>query len=152
MHRSVIQLSRYSKGIVLLARRSAERSQTENVSSAMGNGMLVELRERTRRRDRLLFACKATVSTLMILVITVGCSTPTAHMPQPRAGIVERVQPRTSASPKVATVDAPKATPVSRPASKKANTPSRLDTQREQQLFQEFQDFLEWRRRQKDPL
>ena len=109
--------------------------------------MLVELRERTRRRDRLLFACKATVSTLMILVTTVSCSTPTAHMPQPRAGIVERVQPRTSASPKVATVDAPKATPVSRPASKKANTPPPLDAQREQQLYQEF---LEWRSRQKD--
>ena len=151
MHRSVIQLSRYSKGTVLLARRSAERSQTENVSSAMENGMLVELRERTRRRDRLLFACKATVSTLMIIVTTVGCSTPTAHMPQPRAGIVERVQPRTSASPKVATVHAPKATPVSRPASKKANTPPEPHTQRDQQLFQEFQEFLEWRRRQKDP-
>jgi hypothetical protein len=81
----------------------------------------------------------------------VSCSMPTAHMPQPRPGIVERVQPTTSASPKVATVQAPKATPVSRPASKKTNTPPRLDTQREQQLFQEFQDFLEWRRRQKDP-
>jgi hypothetical protein len=117
----------------------------------MENGMLVELRERTRRRDRLLFACKATVSTLMILVTTVSCSTPTAHMPQPRAGIVERVQPRTSASPKVATVQAPKATPVSRRASKKANTPPRLDTQREQEqeLFQEVQDILEWRRRQR---
>jgi len=117
----------------------------------MENGMLVELRERTRRRGRLLFACKGTVSTLMILVTTVSCSTPTADMPQPRGGIVEREQPRTSAAPKVATVQAPKATSVSPPASKKANTPPRLDTQREQLLFREFQEFLEWRRRQKDP-
>jgi hypothetical protein len=109
--------------------------------------MLVDLRERVGRSGRLLFACKATVSTLMILVTTVSCSTPTADKPQSRAGIVERQQLRTSASPKVATVPAPKATSVSRPASKKANTPPRLDTQREQQLFQEF---LEWRRRQRD--
>jgi hypothetical protein len=116
----------------------------------MENGMLVELRERTRRRDRLLFACKATVSALMILVTTVSCSTPTADMPKPRGGIVERQQPRTPASPKVTTVHAPKATSVSRPGLKKANTPPRLDTKREQQLFGEFQEFLEWRRRQKN--
>jgi hypothetical protein len=72
-------------------------------------------------------------------------------MPEPLSGIVERVQPRTSASPKIATAHAPKATSVSRPAANKANTPPRLDTQREQQLFHEFQEFLEWRRRQKDP-
>jgi len=107
---------------------------------------------------------------------TVSCSTPDA--PQSRTGIferapflfdpvteegdtrsvqrdegqpkVQRVQPKTSASPKVATVHAPKATTGksgSRPASKKANTLPRLDPQREQQLFQEF---LEWRKRQKD--
>ena len=110
--------------------------------------MLVELRERTRRRDRLLFACKATVSALMILVTTVSCSTPTADMPKPRGGIVERQQPRTSASPKVATVQTPKPTSVSRPASKKANTPPEPHTQKDQQLFQEFQEFLEWRRGQ----
>ena len=109
--------------------------------------MLVDLREQVGRRDRLHFACKATVSTLMILVTTVSCSTPTADKPQPRAGIVEREQPRTSASPKVATEYAPKATSksVSRDASKKANTPPRLDAQKEQQLYQEF---LEWRKRQ----
>jgi hypothetical protein len=74
-------------------------------------------------------------------------------MPQRRAGIVEREQPRISASPKVATANAPKATSasVTRPVSKKANTPPRLGTQREQELFQEFQEFLEWRQRQKDP-
>jgi len=115
----------------------------------MENGKLVELRERTRRTDRLLFACKGTVSTLMILVTTVSCSTPTADMPKPRGGIVERQQPRTSASPKVATVHAPKATSVLRTGSKKANTPPGLNTKREQQLFREFQEFLEWRRRQK---
>jgi len=61
---------------------------------------------------------------------------------------VQREQPRTSASPKVATVHAPKATSVSRPTSKKAATPPRLDTRREQRLFQEF---MEWRKRQRNP-
>ena len=111
--------------------------------------MLVELRERVGRRDRLLFTC-ATVPTFIILMTTVSCSTPGPEMPQRRAGIVERAQPRPTASPKVATVHTPKATSVSRPAAKKANTPPRLDTRREQQLFREFQEFLEWRRRQKD--
>jgi len=50
---------------------------------------------------------------------------------------VRREQPKTSTSPKVATVPAPKV--------KKANPPSRLDTQEVQQLYQEF---LEWRTRQ----
>jgi hypothetical protein len=49
---------------------------------------------------------------------------------------VRREQPKTSTSPKVATVPAPKA--------KKANTPPRLDAQKEEQLYQEF---LEWRKR-----
>jgi len=35
------------------------------------------------------------------------------------------------------------------PLSKKASTPPRTDAQREQQLFQEF---LEWRKRQNNPL
>jgi hypothetical protein len=85
----------------------------------------------------------------MILVTTVGCSKP--DMPQPRAGIIEREQPRTATSPKVATVHAPKATgAASRQASKKVNTPPRLDAKKEQQLFREFQEFLEWRRRQRN--
>ena len=128
----------------------------------MENGMLVELRS---RRDRLLFTCQATVPTFIILMTTVSCSKP--DMPEPRVGIfgplfsspvidtadqqvvrrdkpqpkVQRVQPKTSASPKVATVDTPKA--------KKTNTPPRLDDKREHQLFQEF---LEWRKRQKNLL
>jgi len=88
-------------------------------------GMLVELRERVGRRDRLLFTC-ATVPTFIILMTTVSCSTLGPGMPH-------------TASPKVATVNAPKA--------KKANTPQRVDAQEEQQLFQEF---LEWRKRKKD--
>jgi hypothetical protein len=119
-------------------------SQTETLASAKiktENGMLVELRERVGRRDRLLFTC-AKVLTLIILMTTVSCSTPGPEMPQPRAGIVERAQPKPTASPKVATVNAPKA--------KKASTPPRLGAQREQQLFQEFQEFLEWRKRQND--
>ena len=87
--------------------------------------MLVELRERVGRRDRLLFTC-ATVPTFIILMTTVSCSTLGPEMPH-------------TASPKVATVNAPKA--------KKANTPPRVDAQEEQELFQEF---LEWRKRKKD--
>ena len=84
--------------------------------------MLVELRERVGRRDRLLFTF-ATVPTFIILMTTVSCSTLGPEMPP-------------TASPKVATVNAPKA--------KKANTPPQLDTQEVQQLYQEF---LEWRNR-----
>jgi hypothetical protein len=88
-------------------------------------GMLVELRERVGRRDRLLFTF-ATVPTFLILMTTVSCSTLGPEMPH-------------TASPKVATVNAPKA--------KKSNTPPRVDAQEEQELFQEF---LEWRKRKKD--
>ena len=87
--------------------------------------MLVELRERVGSRDRLLFTC-AIVLTFIILMTTVSCSTLGPEMPH-------------TASPKVATVNAPKA--------KKTNTPPRLDDKREHQLFQEF---LEWRKRKKD--
>jgi len=115
--------------------------------------MLVELRGRGARRDRFLFTFQATVPALMILMTTVSCSfdegEPLFSLPwidsanqqsdqrdegQPK---VRREQPKTSTSPKVATVPAPKA--------KKANTPPRLDAQKEQQLYQEF---LEWRKRQ----
>jgi len=136
----------------------------------MENGMFVDLRGEGGRRDRILFACQATVPMLMILMTTVSCSRP-ADMP---VGIVEllsgrvteppdlqsvqpdeaspkvrRQQPKPSASPKVATVHPPNPPrrSVSRPAAKKANTPQRLESQREQQLFQEF---LEWRKRQRD--
>jgi hypothetical protein len=66
--------------------------------------------------------------------------------PQPK---VQRERPKTSASPKVAAVHAPKATGASvlRQPSKKVNTPPRLDVQKERQLFEEF---LEWRKRQKE--
>ena len=133
--------------------------------------MLVELRGQGDRRDRLL--CQAIVPTLIVFATTVSCSRP--DMPQPRVGTLElwfparvtdtghpqlvqrgegqpkarREQPTPPAPLKVATVRAPKATNVSgsRQTVKKANTPPRLDVQREEQLFQEF---LEWRRRQRD--
>ena len=50
---------------------------------------------------------------------------------------VRREQPKTSTSPKVATAPAPKA--------KKANTPPRLAAQKEQQLYQEFLEWRNWR-------
>ena len=53
---------------------------------------------------------------------------------------IRREQPKTSTSPKVATVPAPKA--------KKANTPPQRDTQRDtQEVRQLYQEFLEWRKR-----
>jgi hypothetical protein len=145
----------------------------ENVGSVQKteNGML---RGRNGRRDRLLFTYKATVPTLIVVMTTMSCSRP--DMPQPRTGIfetffldpvpdaastrsaqrdegqpkVQRARPKSSGAPKVATVHAPKTTsaPGPRPASKKANTPPRLDSQREQQQL--FEEFLEWRKRQKD--
>src|SRR5262245_1460972 len=142
----------------------------------MENGMLVDLRGQGGSRDRILSICRATVPMLMILMTTVGCSRPTdmpvgivdlfsgrvTEAPNPQSvqrdetpPKVRRQQPKTSPSPKVATVHPPKTvqTPnaprrsVSPPAAKKTNTPQRADDQREQQLFQEF---LEWRKRQKD--
>jgi hypothetical protein len=148
------------------------------------NGMLIEFRGRSGRRDRLLFTCRAIVPTVTILMAAVSCST--IDGPQPRADVcecepsffdritvdrvaeavnpqsvqrgegqpkVQRAQPKTSASPKVATEHTPKATgaSVARPASKKAKAAPRLDDQlddqRERQLFREF---LEWRNRQKE--
>ena len=131
--------------------------------------MLVELLRRGGTRDRFFFV-QATVPTLIILMTTMSCSK--HDMPQPVVQIaellfpdqvtdganrqvvqsgegrakVQREQPRTSTSPKVAKAAS---TPVSREASKKVSTPPRLDTQRERELFQEF---LEWRRRQTDQL
>jgi hypothetical protein len=66
---------------------------------------------------------------------------------------IRREQPKTSASPKVATARkitterAPNATSpaVSGRAAKKAKAPPRPDAQEDEQLFQEF---LEWRRHQ----
>src|SRR5215470_13358115 len=140
----------------------------------MENGMLSDFRGRGRRRDRLLFACQAIIPAVIILMTAVSCSRPGADMPPPPVGILElfsgrvteapkrqviqreeappkvrRAQPRITAPPKVAKLHAPNTT--SRPASpgapKKANTPPRPNAQRERQLFEEF---LEWRSRQKD--
>ena len=98
------------------------------------------------RRARLLLICRATVPALIILITTVSCSGPPANLPPPIAEFVElfsgteapkqQLVPRDAAQPKVG-----------RPVSKKASTPAQLDEKREQQLYQEF---LEWRRGQKD--
>jgi hypothetical protein len=102
---------------------------------------MLELRERVGRRDRRIFTC-ATIPTFIILTSTVSCSTHPPEMPQRRAEIVERTQPKSTTSPKISRVSAPKAKP--------ASTQPQLDAQKEQQLFQEFQEFLEWRRRQRE--
>ena len=117
------------------------------------------------RRDRLLFICQATAPALIILMTTVSCAVPGADVPPPSVGIVElftggvteapnqqsvqqdEAQPRVRrGQPKAAKEQAPKTTSrsASLPASKKASTP---DTQKEQQLYQEF---LEWRKNQRD--
>jgi hypothetical protein len=121
----------------------------------MENGMLAELRGRGVRAIAYSSYSKPAVLTLLILMTTVSCTTLDECLPsfalsgidpvnqqlaqrgeeQPK---VRREQPKSSA-PKVATVPTPKA--------KKANTSTELDTQRERQLFQEF---LQWRNRQKD--
>jgi hypothetical protein len=86
-------------------------------------------------RVRLLYICQATVPALLILITTISCSGPPANMPPPIAGIVELFSGGKATSQSVP-----------RPAAKKARTPQR-DTQKDQQLYQEF---LEWRSRQKD--
>ena len=88
------------------------------------------------RRGRLLFICRATVPALIILITTVSCSGPPANLP-PKQPLVQR----DAAQAKAAQAK------VGRPASKKASTPAQLDEKRKQQLFQEF---LEWRSRQKE--
>ena len=152
-------------------------SQTDNVSTGKKeNRMLLDLRGRDGRTDRLRFSCQATVLPLMISILAtiVSCSGPGADMPPPSLGIMElfsgsvsgtptqqsvqrdeahpevrRGQPKAPASSKVATDDGQKTNgrPVPRPASKKAGAPPSPDVQREQQLYQEF---LEWRNRQRD--
>src|SRR5207244_4292495 len=66
-------------------------SQSEHVSSRKNkteSGMLVDLRGRGGRRDRILFTWQATLLTLIILLTTASCSRP--DMPQPLIGIFER--------------------------------------------------------------
>src|SRR5262245_56659519 len=119
------------------------------------------------RRDVRLFICRSTVPAL-ILITAVSCAGPGADMAPPNivelftGGVTEapnqklvqqdeaqpkarRGQPKASTSPKVASEQAPKVASgsASRPASKKAST----DAQKEQQLYQEF---LEWRKNQRD--
>jgi cell division septation protein DedD len=133
-----------------------------------GNGMPFDLLG--GRRNRILISSGATILALIIFISTVSCSGPRADLPLPIAEIVElfsgtestkqqlvqqneaqskvrRVQPKASTS-KAPTENAPKAASqsVARPAAKKANTSPASDAQSEQQLFQEF---LEWRKRQK---
>jgi hypothetical protein len=137
-------------------------------SAKRGNGMRFDLQG--GRRNRILISSGATIPALIIFISTVSCSGPRADLPLPIAEIVElfsgtetprhlvqqneaqskvrRVQPKASTS-KAPTENAPKATSqsVAPPAAKKANRSPASDAQSEQQLFQEF---LEWRKRQKD--
>jgi hypothetical protein len=86
------------------------------------------------------------VPALIILTTTVSCSGPRADLPPPIAEIVELFS--TTETPKQQFVQRDDAQPKSRlPPSKKASTPPTSDAQREQQLYQEF---LEWRKNQRD--
>jgi len=140
--------------------------------------MFLDLRGRCGRRDRRFFNYRATVLIPMVLLTTVSCSTlpidilafdecdlssgivteeqvlqvaPSKVRREQVSPKVRREQPSTSATPKVVPVRATNATSRSGSgdASKKANTPPRLDVRNEQQLFNEF---LEWRNRQISPL
>jgi hypothetical protein len=67
---------------------------------------------------------------------------PTVRPEQPETPTPPKVA--TVPAPKVATVPAPKVATVPAPKAKKANTPPRLDPQKDQQLYEEF---LGWRNR-----
>jgi hypothetical protein len=136
----------------------------------MGNGMFLDLRGRRGRTDRRFFNYRATVLIPMVLLTTVSCSTlpidilafdecdlssgivteeqvlQVAPSKVRRSKYLRRFDASSpaSATPKVVPVRATNATSRSGSgdASKKANTPPRLDVRNEQQLFNEF---LEWR-------
>src|SRR5215470_10358699 len=139
--------------------------------------MRVDLRTRGTGRSHVRSTRQATVPTLMILMTLVSCSRPIANMSEPGYRVVppelsffsrltdgenqqlaqRRVdeqsvhraeQHRISPRPKVAKVHAPDTAtaPPSRHDLQRANTPPLLDREKEQL----FQQFLEWRSRQKD--
>src|SRR5262245_61022350 len=98
------------------------------------------------RRDRLLFICQTMVPALIILITTVSCSGPPANLPPPIAEIVELFSG--TETPKQQLVQRDDAQPkIRRPPSKKTSAPPTPDAQRQQQLYQEF---LEWRKNQRD--
>jgi hypothetical protein len=140
----------------------------------MENGMLVDLRRRGATRDRLLFTPQTTMFTFYgchdyrelfktdmpqqdVGIVerqpscpshVTGAANPQVVQPREAQPKVRRAQPGTSASSKVATVHALKATTGSAtpPTSKKADTPPRIDAQKERL----FRDFQEWQKRKRD--
>lgn len=137
--------------------------------------MRVDLRTQSTERSRLRLISQAAVPTVMILMTVVSCSRPMANMPEPSYRVAlpalpffshstdgenqqlapRRVdeqsvaeQHRISPRPKVAKIHAPDAAtaPASRRDLQRASTPPLLDREKEQL----FEQFLEWRRRQKD--
>jgi hypothetical protein len=124
----------------------------------MENGMLVERHGRGAKRDRFFFTFQGFVFALMLLVTAVSCTTPGFDGREPLFSLPvfdapnqqsaqrdegqskdRRVQSKSSTTPKVAKANEPKA--------KKANTPAQVGDQKEWPLYQEF---LEWRKGQKD--
>ncbi len=139
--------------------------------------MRVDFRTQSAGKSRLRSTCQATIPTLMILMTLVSCSRPTANMPEPgyrvmppelslfsrltdgesqqltqrkvdEQSVHRAEQHRISPRPKVAKVHAPDTAtaPASRHDVQRANTPPLLDREKEQL----FEQFLEWRSRQKD--
>jgi hypothetical protein len=139
--------------------------------------MRVDLRAQHTGRSCLRLIYQATVPALMILMTLVSCARPMANMPEPSYRVVppelsffsrlidgenqqlaqRRVdelsahragQQRISPRPKIANIHAPDTAtaPASRRDLQRANTPPLLDREKEQL----FQQFLEWRSRQKD--
>jgi hypothetical protein len=141
--------------------------------------MRVDLRTRGTWRSRLCLTCQATALTLMILVTFVSCSRPMANMSEPQSYRVVQLpelsffsrltdgenqqlaqrrtdeqsvhraeQHRALPRPKVPKVQASDTAtaPASRRDLPRANTRPLLDREKEHL----FEQFLEWRSRQKD--
>jgi hypothetical protein len=98
------------------------------------------------RRNRLLIVSQVAVPALIILITTVSCSEHRADLPAPVADIVDLFSGTETPKPKLAQREKAQAK-TSPPAAKKANAAPTPDAQKEKQLYQEF---LEWRKSQKD--
>ena len=139
--------------------------------------MRVDLRAQSTGRSRLRLTCQATVPALIILVTLVGCSRPTANMPEPSYRVAlpvlpffshatdgenQQVGPRRfdersihqaeqhkiSPRPKIANVHAPDA--ATAPVSRRVLQRADTPPLLDRETEQLFERFLEWRSRQKD--
>src|SRR5262249_46403471 len=109
-----------------------------------GNAMLSGLLG--GRGNRILIISQAAVPAVIILITTASCSGPRPDLPEPVAGIVDLFSGTETPKPKLAQRDKGKPK-TQQTVAKKANAAPTPDAQKEKQLYQEF---LEWRKNQKD--